>query len=450
MSLMVSISGVRGIVGDSLTPDVAVRYAAAFARLAGEGPIVLGRDGRATGAPLANLISSTLLSMGRDVVALGVVPTPTVGLTVAKSGAAGGISVTASHNPMEWNGMKFIGPGGIFLDQRGNARLQEILAGDPPRYAPWDRVGRHAKDESAAARHIAAVLAQPLVAADEIRKRRFTVVADCINAAGGGVLPELLRRLGCEVIGMNDEMSGVFSRAPEPLPENLGALREAVRARKADLGIAVDPDVDRLVFITEKGEPFGEEYTVTAAIEYVLGASPRDGGPVVVNLSTTRAVDDVAARHGAAVHRTPVGEINVAAKMLETGAPIGGEGSGGVIFPALHPMRDALMGVGLVLSLLARSGGTMSALRASLPAYAIRKGAVPAGARTREIIAELPARHAGSAKCTTADGVKLDFPDSWVHLRASNTEPIVRIIAEAPTPEAAETLLGRFRDELAS
>ncbi len=446
---MVSISGVRGIVGESLTPEVAVRYAAAFAQYARGGRIVLGRDGRITGGALANIISSTLLSMGCDVLALGVVPTPTIGWTVAQTKAAGGISVTASHNPMQWNGMKFIGPAGMFLDAPENARLQEILSGPPPRYVAWDRAGRHAKDDSAAVRHLEAVLSHPLVRAESIRKRGFRIVADCINAAGGAVVPEMLRRLGCTVIGMNDDMSGVFARTPEPLPENLGALCEAVKRHGADLGIAVDPDVDRLVFITEKGEPFGEEYTVTAAVDYVLGASPQGAGKVVVNLSTTRAVEDVAARYGATVERTPVGEINVAGRMKAVGALIGGEGSGGVIFPGIHHMRDALAGIALVLSALAGSGKTMSAFRASLPAYVIRKTSIRSeGKDTAALLDALASRLSPSVRTNRDDGIKFDFDDGWVHLRRSNTEPIVRVIAEARTPGAAEALLTRFRDEL--
>jgi phosphomannomutase len=450
MSLMVSISGVRGIVGDSLTPEVAVRFARAFAEHAGRGRIVLGRDGRVTGGPLANIISSTLLSMGCDVLALGIVPTPTVGFTVAREKAAGGISVTASHNPVEWNGMKFLGPSGMFLDGPENERLRMIAGGAPPAYRRWDGAGRHGRSEHAAERHVDAVLSHPLVKPDAVRGRSLTVVADCINAAGGAVIPGLLAKLGCRVIGMNDEMSGVFARAPEPVPENLGALCDAVKRHRADLGIAVDPDVDRLVFITEKGEPFGEEYTVTAAVDYVLGATPgAPGGKVVVNLSTTRAVEDVAARHGASVVRTAVGEINVAGKMKSIAAPIGGEGSGGVIFPGIHYMRDALAGIGLVLTALALSGKSMSEYRASFPGYVIRKTAVRAeGKDTAALLGAIAARHSREARCNTDDGVKLDFPDSWVHLRGSNTEPIVRIIAEARTAESADALLERFRNEL--
>jgi phosphomannomutase len=448
MSLMVSISGVRGIVGESLTPEVAVRYAAAFAEYSGRGTIVLGRDGRITGGPIANIISSTLLSMGCDVIALGVVPTPTVGWTVAQKNASGGISVTASHNPMPWNGMKFIGPSGMFLDGPENSLLRGIVDGAPPRYVPWEKTGRHAKDEAAVTRHLEAVLAHPLVRPDLTKKRSFKIVADCINAAGGAVVPEMLRRLGCTVVGMNAEMSGVFARTPEPLPENLGALCDAVKKQGADLGIAVDPDVDRLVFITEKGEPFGEEYTVTAAVDYVLGASAR-GGKVVVNLSTTRAVEDVAARYGAAVERTPVGEINVAARMKSIGAVIGGEGSGGVIFPGLHYMRDAIAGIGLILTSLAQSGKTMSAFRASLPEYVIRKTSIRSEGRdTAALLEAVAARLSSTARTNREDGVKFDFENGWVHLRRSNTEPIVRIIAEARTPDEAEALLSRFRHEL--
>jgi len=449
MSLMVSISGVRGVVGESLTPDVVVQYAAAFAAWAGPGPVILGRDGRITGAPIANIVSSTLLSMGRDVVALGVVPTPTVGLAVGWNGGAGGISVTASHNPMEWNGLKFIGPRGMFLNAADNAALAGILGRGNFRYARWSDAGTHRRDDSAVGRHIAAVIGLPEVKADLVRRKNFKVVVDCINAAGGGIVPELLSQLGCTVIPLNAGMSGVFTRPPEPLPENLGELSAAVREHGADLGIAVDPDVDRLVFIMENGEPFGEEYTVASVIDYVLSSGGAPGRAVAVNLSTTRAVDDIAARHGAKVLRTPVGEINVAEKMKDAGAVAGGEGSGGVIFPGLHHMRDAMVGIGLVLSHLAGSGGTLSALKNSRLAYVIWKTAVSvAGKDPAELLVALALRLASTARVNREDGIKFDFDGGWAHLRKSNTEPIIRIIAEAATAGEADNLLERFRREL--
>lgn len=451
---MVSISGIRGVVGESLVPDVVVRYAAAFAQYCNRGPIVIGRDGRVTGESVAQLVSSTLVSMGCDVVSLGVAPTPTIALAVEQLGAAGGIAVTASHNPMEWNGMKFIAGTGMFLNASENKRFWEIAAEPSRRFVPWNKIGRLASDPSYLQKHIDRVFDLPYVKVDAIRRRKFTVVADCINAAGGLIVPQMLRALGCNVIELNCEGSGVFDRPPEPVPENLGALCSKVKETKADLGIAVDPDVDRLVLITEEGEPFGEEYTITSVVRFILekaaahssGAAPR---PVVVNLSTTRAVDDVARKFGVTVLRTPVGEINVATRMKELQSIVGGEGSGGVIIPALHFGRDAIVGIGIVLQQLAESGGSLSALKASLPRYEIVKSKVEVSKeRSEEVLDVLCKRHTGNGTINMDDGLKIDFPDSWVHLRRSNTEPIIRIIAEAPRAQQAQALVDRFKHDI--
>jgi phosphomannomutase len=454
MPLMVSISGVRGILGESLTPEVVVRYAAAFSDYTGRGRVVMGRDGRATGRLIGQLVSSTLLAAGCDVVALGVVPTPTICLAVEKLRAAGGISITASHNPMEWNGLKFIGSGGMFLNAPENERLWEIAARGGFPFAPWNGLGTHTRDESSLRVHTETVLGLPCIRTDVIRERHFRVVADCINAAGGIIVPAILRQLGCEVVEMNCEGSGVFARMPEPVPENLHELCARVKAEKADLGIAVDPDVDRLVLITEKGEPFGEEYTVTAAVKYILQEAARThslpAAPVVVvNLSTTRAVEDVAGQFGARVIRTPVGEINVAERMKEVGALVGGEGSGGVILPAVHYTRDAIVGIALILQLLAESGGTLSGLKSSLPEYVITKSKIDVhGKDPGKVLEALRRRAEGEGRVNCEDGLKIDYGMSWVHLRKSNTEPIIRIIAEAPTRGEAARLLERFRKEI--
>ena len=459
MSLMVSISGIRGVIGESLTPEVAVRYAAAFGeyckRTDPKHPAAcLGRDGRITGKALADIITSTLLSCGVDVRDLGICPTPTVQLAVEHERASGGISVTASHNPMQWNGMKFIAPTGMFLDADENRVLWD-LAEKPRTYAPWDAMGRHIQDGSWIRKHIESVLALDSLNVGIIRKRKLKVVLDCVDAAGGVIIPALLRELGCSVIEMHCSVSGIFSHTPEPIPENLTGLATRVASERADLGIAVDPDVDRLVLITERGEPFGEEYTIASATQFALGrAAQRPGLPapvVVVNLSTTRAVDDIASRFGARVVRTAVGEINVAKKMKEIGALIGGEGSGGVILPAVHLGRDASVGIGLVLQLLAESGGTLSALKASLPQYAIAKGRMSvAGLRPDDILARIAERHRNDGRINTEDGLKIDFPQAWVHLRKSNTEPIIRIIAEGATMEEALRTVEAFRKEIPS
>lgn len=461
MSLMVSISGVRGIVGETLTPEVIVRYAAAFAQYCNDGKVVIGRDGRITGKIIGHLVSSTLLSMGSDVVALGIAPTPTIQIAVEQLHAAGGISITASHNPVQWNGLKFIGPNGMFLNASESKRFWKFAEEQKFKYVSWNKIGKHTFDDSFLRQHNDMVLNLPLIDRKAIKKRKFKVVLDCINSAGGMVVPELLRTLGCDVIEMNCDVSGIFARMPEPLPENLGALCSRVLEEKADLGIAVDPDVDRLVLITEKGEPFGEEYTVTSVVKFVLerlaqqsssgsGKRTAKAPSVVVNLSTTRAVDDVAKQYGATIVRTPVGEINVAQKMRELGSVVGGEGSGGVILPAVHYGRDAIVGICIILQQLAEFKGTISEFKASLPQYSIVKSKIDVAQRLPEtLLQKIKEKYAVNGNAAnTEDGLKIDFKDSWVHLRKSNTEPIIRIIAEAPTASQAEKLVEQFKENI--
>jgi phosphomannomutase len=459
MSLMVSISGIRGIVGESLTPEVVVKYAAAYGKYckqkAKNPTVILGRDGRITGRILANIVSSTLLSTGVNVRAIGVCPTPTVALAVEHSDAVGGISVTASHNPIEWNGLKFFAETGMFLDADQNKELWSIAEDGKAEYASWQHIGTHAAEEFWIQKHIESVLSLKYIDLSVIRKRRFKVVLDCVNAAGGVIVPRLLTEMGCEVIEMNCDVSGIFSHNPEPIPENLTDLAARVKAEKADIGIAVDPDVDRLVLITEKGEPYGEEYTIATAVKFVLEKEKKLGHThtqsVVVNLSTTRAVEDIAAAYGAKCFRTPVGEINVAKKMKQVGAVIGGEGSGGVILPAVHLGRDALVGIGLILQLLAEFDGTLSGLKGSLPQYSIAKGKIVLGATSPDsVLKKIEASQSSAGRINTDDGLKIDFADHWVHLRKSNTEPIVRVIAEARTMGQAVEAVERFKREISS
>jgi phosphomannomutase len=451
-TLIIGISGARGIVGDSLTPDVLVQLAAAFGEFCGRGPIIIGRDGRTSGKMCASLASSTLVSMGLDVVALGIAPTPTVGLAVEKSHAAGGISITASHNPIEWNGLKFFDDDGLFLDEAANKRLQHLLTEGMKNYVGWDKLGHYQLDESFLDHHRTSVTALPYLDIEGLRNRRFKVVADCVNGSGSVVVPRLLQDLGCEVIRLNCEPSGIFPHNPEPLPQHLGDLCEKVRLEKADLGIAVDPDADRLVLITEEGKPFGEEYTIASCVMYVLETEKAKGNrklKVCVNLSTTRAVDDIAAEYQAQVIRTPVGELNVARKTKEVGAVIAGEGSGGVILPAVHLRRDALVGIALTLQHLLEFGGRLSDLKKSLPEYHIYKKKVElTDSSIDSIIAELSSR-CPEARINTDDGLRLDFKDHWVNLRKSNTEPILRIIAEASTVEKAQDIVEKFAREVA-
>ena len=450
---MISISGIRGRVGESLTPDQVVKYSAAFAELCERGPIVIGRDGRGSGKVIGNLAVSTLLSMGCDVIALGVVPTPTIQLAVEHLGTAGGISITASHNPVEWNGLKFIGRLGLVLDAAGNHQLCSIADAGVSSYVPWNKLGRHTHDESFLQKHADLVLRLPMVKMGEIRKRRFKIVLDCVNGAGGVIIPQLLQRMGCVVVEMNCDVSGAFAHPPEPIPENLTSLCTRVCEEKADLGVAVDPDGDRLVLITERGEPYGEENTIASVVKFVLAHNRKNNSSqnprVVVNLSTTRAVDDIAREEGAEVIRTPVGEINVAQAMKKYSAIVGGEGSGGVILPALHHGRDAIVGICLVLQQLTEFGGTLSQLKSSLPQYSIVKSKISiSDGNIDRLWRKLSTDHSGNGSVNTDDGLKLDFPDSWIHLRKSNTEPIVRIIAEAATRGEAEKLIEKFKSHI--
>ncbi len=456
---MISISGIRGVVGPELTPETVVKYSSAFAEYCNRGPVILGRDGRATGKLLGNIISSTLLAAGCDVIALGICPTPTVQLAVEKAKVPGGISVTASHNPVEWNGMKFIASSGLFLNAGENRKLW-ALADNPVRiYAAWDRQGKHVSDPSFLDLHIREVLSLPYINSTSIKRKKFKVVVDAVNGAGGIVIPKLLRELDCTVVEMNCDASGIFAHTPEPIPENLGDLCARVKQERADLGIAVDPDADRLVLINEKGEPLGEEYTIATVVNFVLGkeasSSKKTKGKssppytIVVNQSTTRAIDDIAKHYGAEVVRTPVGEINVTGAMKELNALIGGEGSGGVILPKLHLGRDSLVGTALVMQALADFDGPISEFKKTLPQYEITKGRITLGTmnandRLRQVID----RYAKNGRISNMDGVKIDFPHSWVHLRKSNTEPIIRIIAEAPTKPEANSLVKKFQDEI--
>jgi phosphomannomutase len=452
MSLMVSISGIRGVVGESLTPDVPVRYASAFAEYCGRGRIVIGRDGRTSGKMIGNLVSSTLIASGCDVIALGVAPTPTIQIAVEQLHAAGGISITASHNPVQWNGMKFIGTSGMFLNGSENAELWRIADRGTFGYARWNELGAHTLDDSFIRQHIDMVLSLPYINVEMIRKRKFKVVVDCINGSGGVIVPQMLRNLGCEVVEMFCDVSGLFAHNPEPIPENLTDLCRRVVAEGADFGISVDPDADRLVFIDERGIPYGEEYTIASVVNFVLGQR-RDAAAerksVVVNLSTTRAVEDIAARFDAPVFRTPVGEINVAKKMKELGAVVGGEGSGGVILPAVHYGRDSIVGIGLMMQQLSGFNGRLSEFKSTLPQYSIFKTKVEIEQKNPDMILEkLKSRFSSEGRTNVDDGLTIDFKDSWVHLRKSNTEPIVRIIAEAPSTEGAEELASRFKNEI--
>jgi len=446
-TLMVSVSGVRGLVGTDLTPEVVARWAAAFGTCAKDGKrrrrpkIVLGRDARTSGPMFANAAIAGLNSVGCDVIDVGLVATPTVQLAVEHHRAAGGIILTASHNPIEWNALKFVGPDGIFLDGIAGTRVRELAAGNSLPRANYNAIGGVEADSEAISRHLAAVLALRGVDVRAVRRRRFRVALDTVRGAGGALMPELLERLGCRVSGVNLETDGLFPRPPEPVPENLKALGALVRRKKADIGIAVDPDVDRLAIVDEKGRAIGEDYTLAFAIRAVR---PSGRQTVVCNLSTSLVVEDAAKEFGATVVRAPVGEVHVARKIIELKAVIGGEGNGGVMYPALHVGRDAPVAGALVLSLLARERVTVSEVVARAPRYAIVKAKAPRGVRLEQVYDALRKRFS-DATADMQDGLRLAWRDRWLHVRPSGTEPIIRLIAEAPSGVDAERLIEEGR-----
>lgn len=444
-TLMISISGIRGIVGDGLDPEVIVRSTAAFADFCGKGKIVVGSDGRISGEMVRHLIIGTLTAKGNDVIDIGICPTPTVLFNVKHLNAAGGIQISASHNPNEWNALKLLNSNGEFLSPEENISFLEKMDNANRSFAPWDKLGKVIDYKKGLDNHINAVLNMDYVDLEKIKGKKFKVLLDCVNGAGAYSMPKLLKKLGCKVIELNCEKNGVFPRLPEPIPENLTETFEAVKKHKADIGIVVDPDVDRLVLITEEGEPFGEENTITQAVKYYLS---KNKGNVVVNLSTTRAVDDVANEYGCKVFRAPVGEANVVKKMKEVNAVIGGEGSGGVIVPNVNFGRDALVGTVLTLQHLAKSRSKMSTLKKNLPQYFIVKKKIEIGsAKPDELLKKLIDKYR-AAQINLDDGLRIDFEDHWVHLRKSNTEPIIRCIVEAKSKEEAEKFAEKYLIEL--
>jgi phosphomannomutase len=443
--LMAGVSGVRGVVGEGLTPEVLLRYSAVFASTLGPGPVVLGRDSRPTGEALRHAVLAGLLGAGRTVLDVGIVPTPTVQLEVERHRAAGGIALTASHNPVEWNALKFVGPAGRFLSP---AEAAAFLArvGDPPGWSRWDGVGSLRPVHDAIEHHVERILEL-----DEVRplregKPRLRVIVDAVHGAGGAVARLLLERLGLDPTVLFEEPTGLFPRPPEPLAENLGILAGEVRRQGADLGMAFDPDVDRLSLVDETGRALGEECTLALAADHVLSVKP---GPVVTNLSTSARLDAVAARHGATVIRTPVGEANVVEGIIEAGARIGGEGNGGVILPALHLGRDAPAALALVLAGMAAGKTSLGAWAATLPDLHMVKVKLPlAGepdwdAVKRAMLGVIP-----EGREDRRDGLWMGGKGEWVHLRKSGTEPILRVIAEGATPERAAALAEAARGGL--
>ncbi len=456
MTLIKSISGIRGTIGgntgDNLTPLDAVKFAAAYGTwlksYSGKEnlKVVIGRDARLSGEMIQNLVVSTIVGLGIDVVDLGLSTTPTVEIAVPLEKADGGIILTASHNPKQWNALKLLNERGEFLDGEQGKKILKIAENDDFQFAEVDDLGTVTKNNSYIDIHIEEVLKLALVDKEVIAKAGFKVVVDGVNSTGGIAIPKLLKALGVEVVELYCEPTGHFPHNPEPLKEHLKDICELVVKEKADFGVVVDPDVDRLAFISNGGEMFGEEYTLVACADYVLG---KTWGNTVSNLSSSRALRDVTEKHGGKYEAAAVGEVNVVTKMKETNAVIGGEGNGGIIYPESHYGRDALVGTALFLMLMAEKGGTVAELRASYPSYFMSKKKIQL-TPDLDVDGLLDAMHQKykDEEVTTIDGVKIDFPENWVHLRKSNTEPIIRIYTEAKSQSEADGLADRIIGEI--
>ena len=449
MTLIKSISGIRGTIGgqtgDTLNPLDIVKFTTAYAMfirksrgVACVGKIVVGRDARISGDMVRSVVCGTLVGAGFDVVDIGLATTPTTELAVRMAGADGGIIITASHNPRQWNALKLLNSEGEFLNKADGNEVLALADSEDFVYADVDGLGQYVCDETFNRKHVESVLNLKLVDVEAVRKAHFRVCVDAINSVGGIILPDLLKELGVEYELINGRPDGDFAHNPEPLEKNLGGIMERMRGGGFDLGIVVDPDVDRLAFICEDGRMFGEEYTLVSVADYVLSHTP---GNTVSNLSSTRALRDVTERHGGRYTASAVGEVNVTTKMKEVGAVIGGEGNGGVIYPESHYGRDALVGIALFLSSLAHKGCKVSELRATFPNYYIAKNRIDLTPTTDidAILAKVKQMYADQ-QVNDIDGVKIDFPDKWVHLRKSNTEPIIRVYSEAATMEDADAL----------
>ena len=456
MSLIKSISGIRGTIGgkvdENLTPIDAVKFAAAYGSwLKGQSgkehvKVVIGRDARISGEMIQNLVQYTLIGLGIDVVNIGLSTTPTVEVAVPLEKADGGIILTASHNPKEWNALKLLNDKGEFVSDQDGKAILRIAQENDFSFATVDHLGKLTHDDRYIDLHIEEVLALPLVTPEAIQKKKFRVVVDAVNSSGGIAIPRLLERLGVEVVKLYCEPNGHFPHNPEPLKEHLGDICKKVVEEKADFGIVVDPDVDRLAFITDQGEMFGEEYTLVACADYVLSKAK---GNVVSNLSSSRALRDIAQKYGVTYSAAAVGEVNVVTEMKRVEAIIGGEGNGGIIYPELHYGRDALVGVALFLSLLAERGGSVQQLRENYPAYFMSKNKIQLTEQINpDLILKAMEQKYAHEQTTTIDGLKIDFADSWVHLRKSNTEPIIRIYTEGKSQKEADDLAQRFIEEM--
>jgi phosphomannomutase len=444
-TLMVSISGVRGVVGESLAPPVIMKFAAAFGTYMQGKKVIVGGDARTSGNSIRNMVKGVLQATGCEVVDIGIVPTPTVQMAILHHQAGGGVAVTASHNPSEWNGLKFMGGNSRFLSPDVAEEVYTLADTGDFNFQTWQDVANEQDDDQANQRHIASILKLDYIDLEAIRKRKFKVVVDCVNGAGGAIIPYLLEKLSCQAVILNGETNGVFAHIPEPLPENLTQLMRTVKREKADIGFAVDPDVDRCAIVDNTGQPIGEEYTLAACVKFVLS---KKLGTVVVNMSTSRASEDIAKYYNCPFVRTRVGEINVAEEMVKQDAIIGGEGNGGLILPDLHLGRDAPLAIAFILQYLLEFNGTMRDLFLSLPQYHIVKKKIAiAGLNPDQVLKTIAERYKNK-QINLLDGVKVDTATTWVHLRKSNTEPIIRVMAEAPTKKEAEQLADTYLNEI--
>ena len=449
-----SISGIRGTIGgkpgDNLSPLDVVKFTAAFGTMllsSGNNKVVIGRDGRISGPLVSNLVCNTLIALGIDVVDLGLSTTPTVEVAVVMEGAAGGIIITASHNPKEWNALKLLNSAGEFISGAEGESLLELAEKGDFSFATVDKLGTYTQNDSYLEKHIDAILAIDLVNVEAVKSKGFKVIVDAVNSTGATFVPAMLRAMGItDIVVLNAEVDGKFAHNPEPLPQNLTELANEVNKQKADIGIAVDPDVDRLVLVCEDGSMFGEEYTLVAVADYILSKRP---GNTVSNLSSTRALKDITLKYGGEYFTSAVGEVNVVKKMKEVNAVIGGEGNGGVIFPELHYGRDALVGIALILSHLATSGKTVKQLRGTYPDYFITKNKLELdkSLNLNNVFEKIKDKYR-SRPINSEDGLRIEFDNDWVHLRASNTEPIIRIIAESNFETTANNIAMKLMHDI--
>jgi len=438
---MTGVSGIRGVVGEGMTPEVAVLWAGGFGTWTKGGKVVVGRDSRPSGAMLNMAVKAGLLAAGCDVDDVGVAPTPEVAMVVERRGAAGGIIITASHNPQEWNALKFVRHDGRMLTAKDFVELESIVVDGPLRSVPWNRLGRCIEWDGADFMYLSAVTGLGILDLDRLKSKRFRVAIDCVNSAGSAIYPELLKALGCEVFPIYADGSGIFPHPPEPKPENIGDLCEAVRNNRCQVGFAVDPDGDRLAAVDEKGDPLGEELTLAVAIQTVLEKQP---GTVVVNSLTSQVVNHVAESFGVECHRTRVGEANVAVAMKELNAVVGGEGNGGIILSELHLVRDAGVGMALILNQLSSTRQSLSRIRHELPDYKMLRVAYPLQYSDVDEILEYVAGSYDHDQVSRIDGVMVTYDSGWVQVRPSNTEPILRIYAEALNEADAQAMMDKM------